>query len=147
MVVGSLTANGSANAWSNNSTIASLQTYWFNIASIDANGLTADSVWDVYVFTQDLNQANWSFTVDGVTKTGTDADDEAAQTTWVEDTNFVKFSGVTATGGNINIGRNSGAIIGIQLVSVAAPEPSCVTLFLYRLWVAFDPWRKIADPF
>lgn len=126
--IGNVNGNGPASAWSYNSGggLNALENYWYAATSIDITGLAVNSLWDVYVFGADSNEAAGStFTIGGTTLNNSGVPNATA--TWTDGLNYSKFSSVDAGAlGAFTITRDAGPINGFQLVLV--PEPATLGL-------------------
>ena len=106
-------------------------------ATFSINNLDPSSTYDLYLYSQNASFQNTAtiFTINGVSLTATNAGGSPVPltTTFIEGTNYVKFSGlvpgltgvISGTFNDVPVANNA-AFNGFQLVQV--PEPSTLTL-------------------
>ena len=112
-------------------------------ATFSIDDLVPGGVYDVYLYSQSGNSGNGTtnFDIGGTVKTATNAGDIP---NFVENTNYVKYSGVVATGGTISGSLSGDAFLnGLQVEGVFIPEPSTFALLAAGLiGLLAYAWRK-----
>jgi hypothetical protein len=105
------------------------------------NGLTSGGQYDLYLYSQNGGYGNGvtTFTIGEAAKVATNAGNISS---FIAGTNYVLYSGLTATGGTISgTFSGTGGFNGFQLTSV--PEPSTLVLFATGLiGLLAYAWRK-----
>jgi hypothetical protein len=99
------------------------------------NNLTPGGAYDLYFYAQNGGYSNTetSFTIGATQKNAVNVPGSSGPDSFIENTNYVKFSGVIADGGGVIVGdfnvdqiANNAAFNGLQIQQVPIPEPASV---------------------